>query len=661
MTRALREGCVKMKITKLSISGAPATGKSSLADLLLGKPPCFVRDSTPLTAVPARAIQLSYLTSFTSEGDTSTMVWDCFDAGLIEGRVTALDLLRMYCQIAQGSAATLSGAASLSSQILGSLAEIIVEFFEFLTSPNLFETLHYIFLVDSGGQPAFQDIAPAFIRGNSVNIATLKLTECLNDCPQMAYTVQGRQICAPADLRLTNLQLIQTLFRSASSFSHHLPCTTNQGQSKPRCMIVGTFADRAHECTETIAEKNRQLRETLQHFEDIRIDNNQATGEIIIPINTLTQEGREEIASRLRRRIITPGTTIETEVPVKWFIFQFHLNVLAEMKGRSVFTMNECQETGRANEMNEEEVIDCLTYFHEQALLFHFREPLPDTIIIHAQPILNKVTELISISFPDTLAAFQELALVLPPNCHLRLKNHGLFNKQLLACLPEGFIENIFTADHLLKLLQYLLVIAQVPGEEREEDYFMPCVLPTKPVSDKLKAAFTKQADPLFLSWDQLPVPQGMFPALVVQLLQRKERPTFQLFKPSHCSSQQQFRNAIRLTCRGVSGGILLVDATYWIEVYYSGQTFDCSLIRQSVLNAVSNVVDKFNYQPELKSPQEGFLCQVCDSSPPSSHPCCITSSEGRLSVTCSADPVFTDLVISCRQLCWFDDMPGEF
>ena len=661
-------------------------------NLLLGKPPLPLHHSTPLTTVPTRAIQQSHLASTPSEEDKPVLTWDCLDAEklqkLVAGGIKDMSVidtpapvtnvyphdvnlvslpssyLRLLHQVRSGSPSTsVPDDTTTQSQRSGSYTESetfskLVPLIKSEVESKPFQTVHWIYSLDSGGQPAFQDIAPAFLRGNSVNIVTLKLTDRLTDCPRMAYAVRGKQICVPTDLRLTNLQLIEMLFRSTSS-SHLFSSITSQGQSKPHCMIVGTFEDRAHECPETLAEKNRQLREALRYFEDIRIDNNQATGEIIIPVNTLIEKGREEVASSLRHRIInTPGTSQETEVPVKWLTFELDLNVVAEKKKRGVLTIDECQEAGKIIGMSVEEVIDSLMHLHEQTLLLYFREPLPKTVFVHAQPILNKVSAMISISIPDTLAAFPELALILPPNCHHRLKNHGLFSKELLACLPEGFIEDVFTADDLLKLLEHLLVIARVSEDEGKDEYFMPCVLPSKPVSEKLKPAFMKQADPLFLSWDQLPVPQGIFPALVVQLLQRKKSPTFQLFKPSHAqsSSQHQFRNAIRLTCRfsSVTGSLLLVDSIYWMEVYYSGQCSGCSAICHAVLEAIRNVVDKFHYQPKLQNPQQGFLCHICD--PPSStpHPCLVSHGVEGMSVTCSADPVFTDSITSSRQLCWF-------
>ena len=47
LTRALKEGSVKVRTSVMTMQGAPGTGKSSFQDLVLGRPPLPVRHSTP--------------------------------------------------------------------------------------------------------------------------------------------------------------------------------------------------------------------------------------------------------------------------------------------------------------------------------------------------------------------------------------------------------------------------------------------------------------------------------------------------------------------------------------------------------------------------------------------------------------------------------------
>jgi len=153
-----------------------------------------------------------------------------------------------------------------------------------------------------------------------------------------------------------------------------------------------------------------------------------------------------------------------------------------------------------------------------------------------------------------------------------------------------------------------------------------------------------------------------VFPALVVQLLQRTDTPTFSL--PLQGSGQKQLRNSICLTCAPIAGGVLLVDSIYWMEVYYTGPCSTCPTIRQVVLNGISEVVSKLNYQPNLQTPKQGFLCQACSPAFSMPHPSYVSVSGKELSVTCIKNPILVDDVTSDRQQCWFGatcEMPGKY
>ena len=153
-----------------------------------------------------------------------------------------------------------------------------------------------------------------------------------------------------------------------------------------------------------------------------------------------------------------------------------------------------------------------------------------------------------------------------------------------------------------------------------------------------------------------MPIPLGLFPALVVQLLQRVGDLQFKLSKSKR---QQQLRNAISLSCPSMGGAILLVDSIDWMEVYYSGDNCKCPKIRHAVLASVSAVIDKFGYNPALHNPREGFLCQAdeqCKSAPP--HPSTVPTGDDRSNLTCSRDPCKTYRWSVPRQSCWFDSEP---
>ena len=680
-----------MIITKLLLSGAAATGKSSLIALLLGQPPVRKHNSTLLSRPVRHAC-------FTAE---QNMKWECFDDpakrmkllaegieevptsgqsmqisasrqlpsqepenlptslasdGVLERGQSSLEHDDSQVSSITDASTSVISTSSYRGTYRGSstFTELVPIIEKMSVSSNRLQTVQWIYTIDSGGQPAFLDILPAFIRGNSVNIHTLKLNEPLSNPVKMVYSVNGEPLTAPHELCLTNLQHVETLIRSASSshFCFHPSCK----DAKPRCMIVGTFKDKAIDCAETIEEKNCQLKSRLQHCKDMLIDTDD--GGLIFPVNCLVEgDEREEVASELREIITdTYGTYQETDIPVKWYVFELELRKHTEMKKQSIITMNKCKEIGRMFEMDNTEVEECVKFLHEQTLLLFFDKILPDVIFINTQSILDKVSAILFISYMQGDSKLScRIKRKLPPNTVDNLRQHGLLDRELLNYLHklsstfklDIVFPTIFTPEKFLKLIEHLLVVAKLPEVEK---YFMPCVLSTKPLCKQQKDAYSKSASALFLCWKDMPIPQGLFPALIVQLLQREEKPVFNL---PHSTKEDQLRNAIILSSESTSGAILLVDSVDWMEVYFSGPSSECPQIRHAVLEGISEVVKKFGYQPELRRPREGFLCCGDDCKPSAPHPCLVPIDQDRSTVTCQNK---LSVVYKCseHQLCWF-------
>ena len=656
-----------MKITKLLISGAAATGKSSLIAMLLGKPPVLEHGSTLLSR-PVRHAR------FTAEGD-SNQEWECLDnpadleellAGGIKDLTARNRLERrrparpepvedMDYTSAESSYPSQSNVVEAAYNKSETFASLVPRVKSAVKSKRL-ETVHWIYTIDSGGQPAFLDILPAFIRGNSITLHTLKLDDCLNDPIKMVFSVVGK-ICESEDLCISSLQMIKTLVRSSSS-SYFLADGTNK--AKPRCIIVGTFYDKIGMSTERLNVIDRQLQDNLHYTDDVLIPSEHG---IIFPVDTTVDgEEREEKASELCE-MITDEASFEKNIPVKWFTFELELRKQKNEEG--ILSMDECIQVGKMFVMDEEEVMTCIKYLHEQTLILYFEKPLPNTVFIHAQTILDKVSAIIFVSLLNNkmpksrqlLRAIRKLPNGTSDISNLRLQ--GRFDKRLLDCLPDVlacalskeqsvlFPDN-FTADKFLALLEHLLVIAKLPDEGQ---YFIPCVLSTKPPLEQQKKDFSKNADPLFICWEEMPIPLGLFPALVVHLLQSENGQVFKLLK------EQQYRNAICLDCPSMGGAILLVDSIDFMEVYYSGKNSKCSQIRRAIDDGISTVVSTFGYQDELRKPRQGFIYQDCCSDSTPAHVCFVPTKRDKTTVKTTVTCPNNKLVFDCsdQQRCWFD------
>ena len=153
-------------------------------------------------------------------------------------------------------------------------------------------------------------------------------------------------------------------------------------------------------------------------------------------------------------------------------------------------------------------------------------------LCLHPQPHFDKLSDLISISFDDVVSHLDDEGISLPPGTYKELKEEGTFKADLLTSpnshLSQGFYPEFLPQD-FLKLMTNLFVIASLPEKGQ---YFLPTVLPTATSFKQYKsisAPFKQYTAPLILSWDMKPLPRGVFPALIINLLHSK---TFNLDVP---------------------------------------------------------------------------------------------------------------------------------
>ena len=677
LDKAMKEGYVTVKWTKFSVSGAPGTGKSSFLNLLYNEDPPDCHNSTPIIAVKD-----------TTVGDDS--VWRKTDLDSLK-RVIALGIIDHsiqpikpevvekpdsleYKQINQpleesvdhptdqqkelsgsngSESLTTAGHEQTVDQNSLSKSTVIQEIMDILTFVNTSEELyrtHWIYGVDTGGQAAFIDIAPVLLRCHSVNIVTHKLTERLDDKAKFFYSVEGKLISEPVEKQITNLQFLESFFRSVLSVNLSvLPNNSNNHVQEPVYIILGTFLDKMVKSYESLQKKNKILSTALQEYRPMIIMHSRSKNEIIFPVNTVGRGiDEKKMATRIRKKICQ--YYIEAKIPIRWFLFQLELQNSSKS---NIVSLSNCLEIGRTLQMSDSDVQAALNYYHDLTIFLYFPEILPNVVFLHPQPLFNKLSDLISISFDDTMKHLGD-DVSLTTDTDEELKDGGTFKEDLLTSptshLSQGFYPE-FTPQHFLKLMTSLFIIASLPERGK---YFLPTVLPTTSCFTKYKSIphrFKQCTDPLIVSWDMKPLPQGVFPALIVNLLNRNHSPKFELVRPS--KSAPRYRNAITLhTDYGV---ILLVDGIYWMAIYSIDHFKGCFALREAVHAGIHKVICNFRNMADLKY-FEYFYCNIwfCKCS---EHFCRVN--DDKKTVTC-CDSNKTMSLHESRQLPWFTK-EGEF
>ena len=116
----------------------------------------------------------------------------------------------------------------------------------------------WIQFIDSGGQLQYHDILPLFIKDPMVTIFVLKLSEELSHHPTIEYYgADGKPVGKPYRSSLTHKQILQHCLGAIHSQDAH-----------PLIVVVGTHRDAESECSESMKEKNQQLKALLvpTHF-----------------------------------------------------------------------------------------------------------------------------------------------------------------------------------------------------------------------------------------------------------------------------------------------------------------------------------------------------------------------------------------------------------
>ena len=276
----MKEGYVTLKRTSFCISGAPGTGKSSFLKLLYNEDPPVCHNSTSVIAaceprkvniIPATAgdsewtkIDQLSLTKMIAKGVKHSIqpsklevIGKLSSSEEVEkpGSIENIPLDHPFKESVHHQTSQLeqtSGSETLktenpqtidqSSLLKATITQKIIDLLPHLEKSEELYRSHWIYGVDTGGQAAFIDIAPILLRYYSVNILTHKLDEDLNDKAKFFFSVEGTLIGEPVERQITNLQFLESSFRSGSSLnSHEMLNIHTKNVQEPYYIVLGTF------------------------------------------------------------------------------------------------------------------------------------------------------------------------------------------------------------------------------------------------------------------------------------------------------------------------------------------------------------------------------------------------------------------------------------
>ena len=488
--------------------------------------------------------------------------------------------------------------------------------FQKLVGPNTFVPLQ---VIDTGGQPEFHEMLPAFITGPAINLLVFKLTENLQD----RYEIEYRLCSGNSKPYKTSPSHEEMIFRSLSSIAclTHSSIGWNIGEdlekdkSESAAFLIGTHRDLVEQ--ERVATINEHLRAKLKSSRELfgtNLVQSHSEDQVVFAIDNINDKDEIEHLQRSLNRVIEERFH-EVTVPTSWYAFSMKLR----KRKASILSKKFCIKIAKECGIPEETFMSALWYLHHRVgLLMHFPEVegLRDVVIIQLQVVFDRITSLITSQF--TFEEISHAAVVSD------FSNSGMFTEETLRKLSTKERDPL-TPTRIVSLLQCLHIVAQlkIKGKKRKSEmsYFMPCALKPFVLGTASSAHVVSDlCPPPLLVWFECGyTPVGAFCCLVVYLLEITDGPKWSLV------DQRHYRNKIKFNVGPHLDEVSLIAYPTYIEVRVErghlipeplGQL--CSTILTTLDSAIETVTKCLHYSCHSQH-FFGFYCPSCPSYPP--HP----------------------------------------
>ena len=664
LNKWMKKGSVDLTVTRVNMLGVPESGKTCAQLLLLGKdaPTKEVNDSTEIACPTVRAMRVA-------ADDESTKWREITRDELLEG--LAADLIKESQEkVADSGPGTVpsddtdqSLVSSDSKDSVPSkkkevgvdlLAEKVIQEILAKDPKGISLNRHWLYVIDSGGQPAYQELLPLFTRSASLNIITLDLSKPLDEELDMKYRINGKYFRCRS--KSTQLASIQSAVSTAANFKY-------KAHRHSMHLVLGTHYNENKGDTLTTYEDalKKHLKPYLKsHI--ITIEKNS----VIFPVNTVAEsrEERDKYRKEICQAIWMDGSapSVTIKIPIQWFAFELSLP-----EDKSIISFEEAADIGKKFGMKEEDTKTALQYFHDVSLMLYYPEAkdINDLVFRDPKPILDILSQLLVLTYEhaDDESTFDGTkehnnfsllkSILLDKEQVSKIKRNnlkdGFFYEEIFTRLKSSkiFSRSKFECSHLISLLLHLNIITKVEENEKGH-YFIPYALPSYRGSKTLTVEDSGVQSLLIVWMDKnkcLPVPQGLFPLALMHLHNNKElKIDLSLHRPD---SYFTFRDAmsIRITVKEIPHTLHLINRYSHIEITFTGPQEHCSEIREAVMKAVKKVTDDLHLEHNYK---KAFAC------PNSKEECyCFVVNEDKFIVNCtdcSGSPLISES--ECR--CWF-------
>ena len=373
---------MQSQIVKIIVYGAAGTGKTSFMDRITGKPLSEIRVSTPLSGRPVAVYQINMKESEwekltpierkellikaaikaeeeeqSSSDEEDEQTTEVSKTGLVSSNQDTQAKATLPSKSSPSTSKATQGGSRSTFEEMVQLVD------QYSRTGDSITSYRKLYLIDSGGQPQFHEILPAFLRHNvsTICIFVFRLCDDLSTKTMIEYYGQRGQIVGvPYESSHTNQQLLENCLR-----------TLRNQVGFSRIAIVGTHRDveeKEENHAEKRAEKNKKIRKLLlPSFKDKALAYNPSRDEefveYIFPVNAKEPEEKDKkVVENFKSLVLDECIPDPKDIPLRYHALEIILEEHSKAVGRGVLSVSECMNAA-ADLHFEEHTLD-------QALVF---------------------------------------------------------------------------------------------------------------------------------------------------------------------------------------------------------------------------------------------------------------------------------------------------
>ena len=503
--------------------------------------------------------------------------------------------------------------------------------------PKASETLNdkdILDMKDSGGQTAFHEVLPLFVKNTTVGILIIKLNESFDIHPLVEYFSNGDLVGEAFKSHLTHLQTVGQCLRVIYS-----TCDKN---TRPRILFIGTHKDVEHKCKpkEDRKEKNRKLLKIIPPaMKDNIIYCDDSLEELIFAVNVKTPGDEDRaIIDQVREVMIKELRKIpQKELPLRYFALENAFVRLAKQHGKPVLSKEQCFQEATAFHFTRDSFEDALRYLHSLNLIFYYEEILPGIVFIDAQTLLDKITELVEYSLRLRSKKTRK-GPVSDATTLEEFKAYGFVTLEFLSEFKTHYVPNLFTANEFVLLLKFLRLLAEVGNRK----FLVPCLLKVTEIGLLSPRLAIPTIPVLLYYFGPDGAKLGVFCCLISSLItEAKWELTTENNRPVQVSRNQvQFKlpggdpGAITITDSFRSYFHVSIDFPKGMETDEMQQICEkyCPIVQETILAGIRKAALKLNYENSIPN-----IAFPCSNHPDTDlHPATLSSFE---LLTCTTHP----------------------